>query len=296
MRLAADKRRALRAALRGTDPLSAPGVYDGYGLRLVQAAGFSFAYVSGNAVSACLLGRPDLGLVDLTLMADHLRRITPCVDLPVVCDADAGHGGPLNIQRLIYEFEQAGVAGLHIEDQVQPKQCAQLPGARSVVSREEAVARIRAACAARSGPAEDAMVVIGRTDCAAALGDDEAIERAQAYLQAGADAVFVELKASPDLLIRVRKVRERVGGPCVVNMSVDSRLMALDPSSWRAAGIDLAIFPALARGAFGQAMQEALALLASGQHQALSQRLLSSQSYGEVLGLSEAQAWSARFE
>jgi 2-methylisocitrate lyase-like PEP mutase family enzyme len=293
---APQKRRQLRAALQGTDPLSAPGVYDGYGLRLVQQAGFSFAYVSGNAVSACLLGQPDLGLVDLTLMADHLRRITPCVDLPVICDADAGHGGPLNIRRLVYEFEQAGVAGFHIEDQVQPKQCAQLPGARSVVSRSEATDRIRAACASRTGAADEALVIIGRTDCAAALGDDEAIARGRDYLSAGADAVFVELKPSPNLLERVMRVRAEVGGPCVVNMSVDPQLMALKPSQWRQAGIDLAIFPALARGAFGMAMQEALSLLQSGQHDALARKLISAQAYGEVLGLSEAQAWSARFQ
>ena len=293
---APQKRGQLRAALQGTDPLSAPGVYDGYGLRLVQQAGFPFAYVSGNAVSACLLGQPDLGLVDLTLMADHLRRITPCVDLPVICDADAGHGGPLNIRRLVYEFEQAGVAGFHIEDQVQPKQCAQIPGARSVVSRSEATDRIRAACASRTGAADEALVIIGRTDCAAALGDDEAIARGRDYLSAGADAVFVELKPSLNLLERVMRVRAEVGGPCVVNMSVDPQLMALKPSQWRQAGIDLAIFPALARCAFGMAMQEALSLLQSGQHDALARKLLSAQAYGEVLGLSEAQAWSARFQ
>ncbi|MEY3573188.1 MAG: isocitrate lyase/PEP mutase family protein [Burkholderiaceae bacterium] len=293
---AAQKRRQLRSALHGPDPLCAPGVYDGYGLRLVQQAGFSFAYISGNAVSACLLGQPDLGLVDLTLMADHLRRITPSVDLPVICDADAGHGGPLNIRRLVYEFEQAGVAGFHIEDQVQPKQCAQLPGARSVVSRAEAAARIRAACTSRSCASEDALVIIGRTDCAAALGDAEAIARGRDYLDAGADAVFIELKPSPDLLERVLRVRAEVGGPCVVNMSIDPQLMALKPSQWRQSGIDLAIFPALARGVFGLAMQEALTLLGSEQHDALASKLLTAQAYGEVLGLAEAQAWSARFQ
>lgn len=296
MRSPAEKRRALRSALSGADPLAAPGVYDGFGLRLVQDAGFEYAYISGNAVSACLLGRPDLGLVDLTLMADHLRRISACVDLPVICDADAGHGGPLNLQRLVYEFEQAGVAGFHVEDQVQPKQCAQLPGARAVVSRAEAVDRIRAACAARSGPLADAMVVIGRTDCAAALGDEEAIARSRDYLAAGADAVFVELKPSPDLLSRLERVRAAVEGPCVVNMSVDPALMALAPENWRNAGIDLALFPALARGCFGAAFRESLALLKSGQHAALRERLMSAQDYAAVLGLEEAQAWASRFQ
>jgi len=296
MRPIADKRRALRLALGSESALAAPGVYDGFGLRLVEQAGFALAYVSGNAVSACLLGRPDLGLVDLTLMSDHLRRITACVDLPVLCDADAGHGGPLNIQRLVYEFEQAGVAGFHLEDQVTPKQCAQLPGARSVVSREVAVNRVRAACAARSQRGEEAIVVVGRTDASAAMGDQEAIWRAKAYLDAGADAVFVELKTSPDLFERLARVREAVGGPCVVNMNMDPRLMSTAADQWRALGIDLALFPALARGAVGLALQESLSLLRSGEHEALGARLMSAQDYAAVLGLDEAKAWSSHYE
>jgi 2-methylisocitrate lyase-like PEP mutase family enzyme len=263
---------------------------------MVEEAGFSLAYVSGNAVSACLLGRPDLGLVDLTLMSDHLRRISACVDLPVICDGDAGHGGPLNIQRLVHEFEQAGVAGFHLEDQLSPKQCAQLPGPRTVVSREEALNRIRAACAARSLGGSEAMVVIGRTDAAAALGDEEAVWRACAFLEAGADAAFVEMKSSPDLLDRIHRVRARVGGPCVVNMSVDPRLMSMPAEAWRSSGIDLAIFPALARGAFGSALRECLGLLREGQAGALAARLMSAQEYSEVLGLQEAQDWASRFE
>jgi len=164
---ATQKRRSLREQLKGVQPVRAPGIYDGYGARLVEQAGFTAVYMTGNGVSATLLGRPDVGLVDLTLMTDHARRVAASVNIPLICDADTGYGNVVNVRRTIMEFEAAGVAAIHMEDQVSPKRCAQMPGDRTVIDFDEAVAKIAAASAARSDPE---FVLIARTDSAGALG------------------------------------------------------------------------------------------------------------------------------
>jgi 2-methylisocitrate lyase-like PEP mutase family enzyme len=252
------------------------------------------AYVSGNAVSACLLGEPDVGLVDLTLLADHLGRINQCTRLPIICDADTGYGSVVNIQRTVRSLELAGVAAIHLEDQVTPKRCAQLPGARSVIDQDQAVARIAAACAARV-QTEDPMVIIGRTDAAAGLGLSAAIERAQAFVQAGAEAVFVELKTSPDLLEQIQEVSRAVPAPCLINMSIDARLMAMSREHWAAAGISVGIFPALARSSFGHAVTTNLQRLLQGDVVGLQSASMSPADYAAALGISEVEDWEQRF-
>lgn len=290
---AADKRRILRKALSSGASVYAPGVYDGFGLRIVEQYPVDAAYVSGNAVSACLLGEPDVGLVDLTLLADHLGRLSQCSRLPLIADADAGFGSVVNIRRAVRALEAAGVAAIHIEDQPTPKRCAQLPGARAVISHHEAVSRIEAACCARLDA--EPLLIVGRTDSAAAHGLDEAIRRARDFVAAGAEAVFVELKSSPDLLDQIRTVSEQVQAPCLVNMSVDARLMALSPKEWRAHGIAIGIFPALARGSFGHALQANMVRLLAGDTQALLEHLMPAQQYAESLGLSAVEEWEQRF-
>lgn len=289
----ADKRRMLRNALASGGTVFAPGVYDGFGLRIVERYPVDAAYVSGNAVSACLLGEPDVGLVDLTLLAGHLSRLSQCSRLPLIADADAGFGSVVNIRRAVRALEAAGVAAIHIEDQPTPKRCAQLPGARVVLGHDEAVSRIEAACSARVD--SEPLIIVGRTDSAAAHGMDEAIRRARDFIAVGAEAVFVELKSSPELLDQIRSVSEQVKAPCLVNMSVDPRLLALPTPSWRAHGISVGIFPALARGSFGQALNENMQRLLSGDTQALIQHLMPGQDYAESLGLSELEQWEQRF-
>jgi 2-methylisocitrate lyase-like PEP mutase family enzyme len=290
---AAEKRRVLRKALASGSSVFAPGVYDGFGLRIIERYPVDAAYVSGNAVSACLLGEPDVGLVDLTLLTSHLSRLSQCSRLPLIADADAGFGSVVNIRRAVRALEAAGVAAIHIEDQPTPKRCAQLPGARSVLSHDEAVSRIDAACCARID--SDPLIIVGRTDCAAAHGLDEAIHRARDFVAAGAEAVFVELKSTSDLLDQIRTVSEQVKAPCLVNMSVDERLMALNPDQWRAHGISIGIFPSLARGSFGHALQANMARLLAGETQALINHLMPPQDYAETLGLSVLERWEQRF-
>ncbi len=178
----------LRELLAQPAPLLLPGCYDALGARLIERADFDAAYMTGFGTSAGLLGRPDVGLLGLSEMVDNARRITQATTLPVVADADTGYGNPINVIRTVREYEQAGVAGIHIEDQVMPKKCGHMEN-KSVIGRGEMVAKIQAAVAARR---DDDFVVIARTDARAPLGLSAAIDRAKACRDAGADLLFVE--------------------------------------------------------------------------------------------------------
>src|SRR6478672_12643453 len=142
-------RQRLRLRLTEGPMIVAPGIYDAYGARFVEQAGFEAVYMTGNGVSASLLGRPDVGLIDLSLFAAHAHRAAACVDIPLICDADTGYGNAVNVQHTVREFEAAGVAAIHLEDQVLPKRCGHLPGYRPLVEMAEHVRRLQAAIAAR---------------------------------------------------------------------------------------------------------------------------------------------------
>lgn len=288
------KRQALRALLAQKQAVMAPGVYDGFGLRLIEPFNVQAAYISGNAVSACLLGEPDVGLVDLTLLADHLGRLNQCSTLPLICDADTGYGSVVNIRRTVRALEASGIAAIHIEDQLTPKRCAQLPGARAVLAHAEAVKRIEAACAARQD-SHSPLMIIGRTDAAGMHGLDAAISRARDFVSAGAEAVFIELKSSPALLAQIEEIAGQVDAPCMVNMSVDPRLQALAPEDWARAGISIGIYPALARASFGHALQANMRRLLGGDVQGLLDNSLDAQAYAQALNLSEVEDWERRF-
>ncbi|MBV6304549.1 isocitrate lyase/PEP mutase family protein [Candidimonas humi] len=290
-------RRALRERLsragRDAPSLIAPGIYDAYGARMVQHAGFEAVYMTGNGVSASLLGRPDVGLVDLSMISAHARRIAACVDLPLICDADTGYGGAAAVRRTVEEFEAAGVAAIHIEDQQSPKRCAQFAGARAVLPFETAVARIAAAVAARDSAG---LLVIARTDCAASLGLDEAIRRARAFAQAGVDAVFVELKAGERVLDEIRRVTQAVEAPCIFNLDTGGPLAGLGSTELQSLGIALAIYPSLIRTSLGFTMREALKhLREDGNTGAMRGRMLSAAEYNAYLGLAEVEEWEQRF-
>lgn len=286
-------RRRLRARLTEGPMIVAPGIYDAYGARFVEQAGFDAVYMTGNGVSASLLGRPDVGLIDLTLIASHAHRVAACVDIPLICDADTGHGNAVNVRRTVEEFESAGVAAIHIEDQVAPKRCGHLPGSRPVVSMEEHAGKIEAAVAARRDPD---FIIIARTDAAAGLGLDEAIRRGQAYRKAGADVVFVELKTSPTIIEDMKRVTSEIAAPCLVNIDGGGRLGALTASEIGNLGVRIAIYPGLARYAAGFAVRDALAALKrDGSTAAMRERMLTMQEYNEVLGLPEVEAWEKKY-
>ena len=271
----------------------APGVYDAYGARLVEQAGFEAVYMTGNGVSASLLGRPDVGLVDLTLITSHAHRVAAAVDIPLICDADTGYGNAVNVRRTVEEFEAAGVAAIHIEDQASPKRCGQLPGARPVIELAEAVGKIEAAVAARRDPD---FVIIARTDSSEAHGLDEAIRRGRAFHAAGADVIFVEMKSGPSLLDDLKRVASEVGAPCLVNMGAGGQLDTLDAEGIGRLGLRIAIYPGLERAAAGHAIREALAALRKdGNTQAMRGRMLGLKEYNDVLKLDEVEAWEKKY-
>jgi 2-methylisocitrate lyase-like PEP mutase family enzyme len=289
------KRQQLRHLLSLPQAVCAPGIYDGYGARLVENAGFPVCYMTGNGVSATLLGRPDVGLVDLTMIVDHARRVASCISIPMVCDADTGYGNVVNIRRTVAEFEAAGVAAIHIEDQISPKRCAQMAGDRTVLDFNQAVGKIAAAAEART---DADFVLIARTDCVGAMGIDEAVRRTRAFAAEGADVVFVELKPNPEILNQIRYLKDHVQVPMVVNMDAGGAVRGLHASALKEAGIDLAIYPALARGVFGHAMTQALSYLSANGNVAgfADQNMFTSAQYNAALGLDEIEAWEKRFD
>jgi 2-methylisocitrate lyase-like PEP mutase family enzyme len=285
-------RQRLRSRLASGPIIVAPGIYDAYGARFVEQAGFEAVYMTGNGVSASLLGQPDVGLVDLTLIASHAHRVASCVDIPLICDADTGYGNAVNVRHTVREFEAAGVAAIHLEDQVLPKRCGQLPGARPVVELAEAVGKIEAAVAARRDPD---FVIIARTDSASGHGLDEAIRRCKAFVAAGADVAFAELKMSPSILDDVKRVTSEVGAPCLANIA-GGKLAALTHRELDALGLRVAIYPGLARNAAGFAIREAVQTLKrDGNAQALKDRMLSADEYAATIGIADVEAWENKF-
>ncbi|MBX3643836.1 MAG: isocitrate lyase/PEP mutase family protein [Rubrivivax sp.] len=225
----------LRQLLAQPDTVLAPGVYDAIGARLAEQAGCPALYMTGAGVSASL-GYPDYGLVTMGEMVERAGVIARSVAVPLVSDADTGYGNELNVTRTVREFEMRGVAAIHLEDQVSPKRCGHLEG-KVLVSRDEFVSKIRAAVAARRDPD---FVVIARTDARAVDGLDEAIDRANAALEAGADMAFVESPASLD---EVAAIPRRVRGPCLLNLVQGGKTPLLELSQVQALGYRLAIVP-----------------------------------------------------
>src|ERR1700749_2550509 len=182
----------LRALLDSGQTIVAPGAFDPLSARLVEEAGFPAVYMTGFGTSAALLGRPDVGLLTMTEMAENAARIAACVDIPLIADADTGYGNPLNVIRTVGAYEAAGAAGIHIEDQVAPKKCGHLEG-KQVIPADEMAQKVRAAVDARTDPD---FVIIARTDARAVEGLDSALEGGRRYRDAGADALFIEALVS----------------------------------------------------------------------------------------------------
>ncbi len=286
-------RKKLRELLASKRLIVAPDIYDAYGARLVEQAGFEAVYMTGNGVSASLLGLPDVGLVDLTLITSHAHRVASAVDIPLICDADTGYGNVVNVRRTVQEFEAAGVAAIHLEDQVSPKRCGHLPGSRPVVPLEEAVGKIEAAVAARRDPD---FAIIARTDAATGEGIDAAIRRGQAYRKAGADVVFVELNSSPDIVETLKRVAGEIDAPCLVNVAESGRLGELTAAELGDIGFRIAIYPGLGRCAAGYGIREALKVLKhDGSTANARDRMLTFKEYNEALKLSEVEEWEQRY-
>ena len=240
---------SLKSRLGAPEILIAPGVYDGLTAALAEAAGFEALYLSGAAVAYTRLGRPDIGLATMSEMADTMALIRDRVALPVIIDADTGHGNALNAQRTMRVYERMGANALQVEDQTYPKRCGHLSD-KSLIPMVEMAGKIAAMADAR---ASDETLIIARTDAIAVEGFGAALDRAEAYLAAGADALFIEAPRSCDELARVAgHFHGRV--PLMANMVEGGATPVQSAADLQALGYDLVIFPggivrALARSA-----------------------------------------------
>src|SRR5579872_4704010 len=247
--------KGLRGLLRDEAMVVAPGAYDGLTAMLVAQAGFPAVYMTGAGTSVSH-GYPDFGLLTMSEMVENAARIVRSVDVPVIADADTAYGNELNAFRTVQEYERRGVAAIHIEDQVSPKKCGHLDD-KEIVSREDYIAKIRAAVAAK----RDAdFMIIARTDARAVAGLDEAVARANAALDAGADMAFVEAPQTMDELAAVPKL---VRGPCLLNVVRGGKTPEIDLHHAQAMGYRLAIVPGLLLKAVIGACDEMLAELKS---------------------------------
>jgi carboxyvinyl-carboxyphosphonate phosphorylmutase len=280
----------LRELLGGPELVLAPGAFDAWSARLVEQAGFPAVYMTGFGTSASRLGRPDVGLVTMNEMADHARRIVEAVEVPVIADADTGYGNPINVIRTVQEYERAGVAGLHIEDQVAPKKCGHMEG-KQVIPAEEMADKVRAAAAARTSPD---LVLIARTDARAVEGLEPTLDRARLYREAGADVLFVEAPQSEE---EIARVAEALGdAPLLFNWAEGGKTPPVSAAWLQELGFRLAIFPISTLLAATQAMQGVLEVLRrEGTPATALGGLPSFGTFLDLVGLPEIRELEARF-
>jgi carboxyvinyl-carboxyphosphonate phosphorylmutase len=278
----------LRELLRQPGIVVAPGAYDCLTAKLIEREGFPAVYMTGAGTAVTRLGRPDLGFATLSEMASNAGAIASTVSVPLIADADTGYGGALNVYRTVREYERAGVAALHIEDQAFPKRCGHLDG-KQVVSMEEMASKLRAATEART---DADFVIIARTDALAVTGLDDTLRRCQAYVAAGADVLFVEALRTREEIDRV--VRE-VEVPLLYNFVEHGKSPLLPVPELQRLGFKLVIFPGSIMLAVGALVREILGEIKQhGTTAALLDRMGSVVELFETVGLSEMLALDAR--
>ncbi|HLH25444.1 MAG TPA: oxaloacetate decarboxylase [Chloroflexota bacterium] len=285
-----EARARLRALLARPTATLLPGAADALTARLVEEAGFEACYVTGSGIANAQFGIADVGLVSLAEVAQQAARIAAATRLPVVVDADTGYGNPLNVMRTVAELERAGVAAIQLEDQVTPKRCGHFTG-KEVIPTEEMIAKLEAAREARG---DSGLVLIARTDAAAVLGFDAAVERARAYVAAGADVLFVEAPRTVDELRRIP--RELPGVPHIVNVVVGGLTPVLPRAELEALGFRLILYAGLALQAAALAVRDALRHLAEhGDPSGMQDRILSFAARQALVDLPAVEALERRF-
>lgn len=279
-----------RRLIEAPELLLLPGVHDALGARIAEKLGFEAITSGGYSATATLLGRPDTSQLTATEMADYYARLCDATDLPVFADADTGYGNVTNTGRTVKAYERAGVAGLFIEDQVFPKRCGHMAG-KDVVPLEEFLAKLKAALDARTDPD---LVIMARTDALAVHGIDEAIERAQAAREAGADLLFVEAPENQD---QMRRICKEIDGPCLANNLDGGLSPVLKGDLLREIGYATVAFPTAATYAVAHALEAVLGEIRSTSvATALSDRMYSFESFNELVGLGDLRRKEAGYQ
>ncbi|MGE5217379.1 MAG: isocitrate lyase/PEP mutase family protein [Chloroflexota bacterium] len=278
-----NSRQALKKLLARDKLLVAPGCFDGLSARLVEAAGFDAAYLSGGAVARSM-GIPDIGLVTMSETIERAAQVVATIKIPVIADADTGYGNAVNLVRTVREFERAGVAAIHIEDQITPKRCGHLDG-KEVISPAEMEQKLAAALRARS---DSDFCIIARTDARGVNGFDDAIERARRFAKLGVDAIFVEAPQSEEELAEIP--RRLPGVPLLVNVFKGGKTPMLPMERLERMGYRIAIYPSETQRAAIHAMRTALATLKrEGTTESIDATLTTFKERDRVVGLDDWQ-------
>ncbi len=284
------RRADLRRLVSAKNGLVVPGAYDGVSARLVERAGFPAVYMTGYGVSASRLGLPDLGYAGLAEMADHARNLAAAVSIPLIADADTGYGNALGVRRTVQAYEAAGVAALHIEDQVSPKRCGHLSG-HQVIPRAEFAGKIRAAADART---DGELLIIARTDAISALDFDEALRRGEAAVKAGADVLFIE---APRDETQVERVARAFDTPLLYNYAPGGRSPLLPFARLRELGFAIILLPVDTLFVGVKAMADFLAELKTRDDvRSLTDRYVPFREFNELIGVVEQMKLADRYK
>jgi len=281
----------LRGLLAQPDLLVAPGAYDALSARLIAQAGFPAVYMTGFGTAASTLGQPDVGLLTMSEMVSRAAALAAVVgDRPLIADADTGYGNPINVRRTIREYERAGVAAVHIEDQIWPKKCGHMEG-KQVIPVDEMVQKIRAAVDARQDPD---FVIIARTDANAVYGLADALHRGRAYREAGADVIFIEAPRSIEELRTIAQAFPDV--PLLYNWAESGKTPLLSLEEIHALGFKLVIFPVSLLFAATRTLLDLLELLKQGQTPtAFAEHTVTFTHFTDQIGLPDIQALERRY-
>lgn len=282
-------RQTLKQLLKRNKLLVAPGCFDGMSARLVQEAGYEAAYLSGGAVARSM-GIPDIGLVTMSENIERAAQVTSVVKIPIIADADTGYGNAVNLVRTVREFERAGVAAIHIEDQITPKRCGHLDG-KEVIPLAEMENKLQAALAARSDPD---FCIIGRTDARGPNGFEDALKRANAFAKLGVDAIFVEAPQTEEELAEIPRRVPNV--PLLVNVFKGGKTPMLPVERLEKMGYRIAIYPSETQRAGIYAMRMALGLLKKeGTTESMDAALTTFKERDQIVALEEWQKLERQF-
>lgn len=271
----------LRQMMTGKQIVVAPGAHDALTAKIIEQVGFSAVYMTGYGQAASHLGKPDVGLLTLTEMVARASNIVEAVNVPVIADADTGFGNAVNVMRTLREYEKAGVAAIQLEDQVAPKKCGHMTG-RQVVSKEEMVGKIKAAVDVRTDPD---LMIIARTDARTVHGIGEALERAKAYEEAGADILFIE---SPETVEEMKQITTSFKVPVLANMVEGGRTPFLPVQDLQGLGYDLVIFPTASTYLVTKALTRLMTVLKdTGTTASLIPEMITFEEFNDLIGLTK---------
>ena len=275
------KTTTLRRLLESSDIVVLPGAHDGLSARIISQCGFKAYVAGGYSATACMLGAPDISQLSMTEMADFYARLSDASPLPLLADADTGFGGPANVVRTVRAYERAGVAALFIEDQTFPKRCGHMQG-KHIIGRAEWLEKIKAALDTRK---DQDLVIMARTDAVAVDGIDEAIDRAQLALEAGADLLFVE---APTDVEQMRRICSELDGLTLANNVEGGKTPFLPTTELQAIGYAAVAYPVSATYTVARAVRDLMNSLAQkGTTVDMAERMVSFEEFNQIVGIDE---------